>query len=144
MGTQYATLSELTIYGIPAVALGTLSTTQQTDALIAASGRVDSYLRGRYALPLVAWGIEITQAVCKIAAFDLMNLRGYNPASGADRNIADRFSETIIWLRDVQHQAAHPDVTASTPSIPTQQGPSVITSSAVATHSGATAPTRGW
>lgn len=140
----YASRTDLVTYGIPATALGQLSTAQQDAALDAASKRIDSYLRGRYALPLVAWGIEITQAACVIAAYQLMNTRGYNPAAGADVNIADRYHETIAWLEQVQRQAAHPDVTPSPSQTPNMNRPTVISSSAVATGSGRTGTNRGW
>jgi phage gp36-like protein len=144
MVSQYAQLADLVLYGIPVTAIGNLTTAQQTDALIAASAKIDSYLRGRYSLPLLAWGIEITQAACKIAAFDLMNVRGYNPQSGADNNLINRYNETILWLRDIQRQAAHPDVTPTDIQTQLKQGPAVISVSAWATNSGCTNTNRGW
>lgn len=139
----YASRTDLTAYGIPANALGGLTTAQQDAALDAASKRVDSYLRGRYGLPLIAWGVEITQATCVIAAYQLMHTRGYNPASGADVNIENRYHETIAWLEQVQRQAAHPDVTPQ-PAAPTYNRPTVISSSAIATGSSRTGKNRGW
>jgi len=140
----YASVSDLITYGLPATALGALSPAQQNAALESASKVVDSYLRGRYALPLTAWGSEITEATCRIAAYNLLNVRGYNSAAGADENIAARYEQTILWLRDVQRQAAHPDVTPQASQTPNYDQPTVISSSVTSLATGATARNRGW
>jgi phage gp36-like protein len=142
--SSYATLTDLTVYGLPATALGALSSTVQQAALDDASDIVDSYLRGRYVLPLLAWGTEITQAVCRIAAYNLLSVRGYNPASGADENIRNRYTDSITWLSQVQRQAAHPNVTASQDTQNVQQQPNVTSFSVVSLGNGAVAPNRGW
>lgn len=139
----YASSTDLTTYGLPATALGTLSVATIGAALDAASKTVDSYLRGRYALPLVAWGTEITEATAIIAAYSLMNVRGYNPASAADANLFDRYNSKILWLRDVQRQAAHPDVTPAASQSPSHDQPYVISSSVI-DAAGRTATNRGW
>lgn len=146
--TTYATLTDLTLYGIAATALGDpttgpVPTAVRQAALDAASKVVDSFYRGRYPLPLLAWDIETTQATCKIAAWELLNIRGYNPASGADVNIRDRYQDAMGWLNRVQRQAAHPNVTPSAAQVQYTQ-PMVITSSVVDLATGATARNRGW
>lgn len=140
----YASIADLTTYGLPATALGALSVPQQQAEVDAASARVDSYLRGRYALPLVAWGVEITEATCRIAAFNLLSVRGYNPAAGADENIRERYVDAIEWLERVQSKAAHPAITPAADQSPTYNQPFVLSSSVVAVDSGRTAATRGW
>jgi phage gp36-like protein len=144
MPSQYAALGDLTVYGMPATALGNLTTTQQTDALIAASSEMDSYFRGRYSLPFTAWGVEVTECCCKIAAYHLLNIRGYNPASGADVNILNRYTAALMWLREVQRQAAHPDVTPGSGAVPSYNQPLVISYSVIDVQSGARAPSRVW
>lgn len=140
---SYATPTNLITSGLPATALGTLTAAQQQAALDNASAEVDSYLRGRYPLPLQAWGAEITMATCVIAAYNVMNVRGYNPASGADVNLSDRYLNTIAWLRDVQKRAAHPNVTPAYDPAPIYAQPVVISSSVV-DATGRTGPSRGW
>lgn len=142
--SSYASLNDLTTYGLPATALGALSSTVQQNALDEASSMIDSYLRGRYVLPLVAWGTEITQAACRIGAYNLLSVRGYNPAAGADVNIRDRYMDTVTWLGQVQRQAAHPNVTPSADPSNSMQQPQVVSSSVVYVTTGGTAPTRGW
>ena len=144
----YASPADLVVHGLPATALGALTVAQQNAALDAASKIVDSKLRGRYALPLVAWGTEITQATCKIAAYELLNIRGYNPASGADVNVSDRYLAAMHWLDQVQRQAAHPDVTPQPSQTPNFNSPTVISSSMAVTGGLPTgsiaALNRGW
>jgi phage gp36-like protein len=142
--STYASLADLTLYGCPATSLGALSTDQQNAALSSASEVVDSYLRGRFSLPLTAWGVDITEATCRIAAYNLMNIRGYNPASAADVNLLDRYTAAISWLRDVQRQAAHPNVTPQQAATPDWVQPFVYSTSVVDVSTGATAARRGW
>lgn len=141
----YASRSELVLHGLPSSALGSLSTDQQDAALAAASDKIDSYIGGRYALPLSAWGADITAACCRLAVWDLLNVRGFPPQPTAgDEAVRLRAEETIAWLRDVQRSAAHPRVTpAPSPQAPMAR-PRVITSSNVSANSPATATNRGW
>ncbi len=139
----YATPADLTTSGLPATALGSLTPAQQQAALDNASALVDSYLRGRYALPLVAWGVEVTQATCALAAYYALSIRGFNPASGADTLIATRHEQALQWLERVQKRAAHPDVTPAAGNSPTYDQPLVLSSS-VTTQGGRVAATRGW
>jgi phage gp36-like protein len=139
----YCTDGELTTYGAPATAFGTISLAIRDGAREAASRIVDSFLRGRYALPLIAWGTEITETTARIAAYNLLNVRGYNPAAGADTNIRDRYIGAILWLKDVQRRAAHPDVTPATADAQ-HQSPRVLSSSVVGLGSGRVAANRGW
>lgn len=145
---SYASIADLVVYGLPSTALGSLTTDQKQAALDTASGEIDSYLRGRYGLPLATWGVEITKACAVIAAYELMNVRGFNPAAGADSNLELRHQKTLAWLSDVQHQAAHPNVqSAVVPELPpaTQAArPLLISSSTAAVGSGQTAANRGW
>lgn len=139
----YATTADLVTYGMPTTALGQLTTVQQNAALAAASKIVDTYLRGRYALPLVAWGTEITDATCRIAAFNLLSVRGYNSASGADVGLRERYQDALEWLSAVQRRAAHPDVTETAVNADYAQ-PVVLSSSVVSVQTGATRANRGW
>jgi len=140
----YASLADLTIYGLPATALGNLTVQQQQDALDTASDEVDSYLRGRYALPLQDWGVEIRKATCVLAAYELMAVRGYEPGAGADPVLQNRYNETIAWLNKVQRQAAHPNVTPAQNQVPDYNQPTVISSSVIDVFSGRRAANRGW
>lgn len=142
--SAYASLAQLYTYGAPEKSFGQLTDDQKNNELEASSRYVDTFLRGRYSLPLIAWGVEITEATCKVAAYNLMNVRGYNPASGADANLQLRYQETVNWLRLIQKQQAHPDVTPQPDNTPNYNQPTVISSSVVDLATGATATNRGW
>jgi phage gp36-like protein len=146
--TAYGSVTDLTTVGLPSTALGQLTTLQKETALETASREVDTYLRGRYLLPLTAWGSEITKATCVLAAYALMAVRGFNPQSGADVILSDRYNATIKWLTLVQKQQAHPDVTPTQASSATHIQPTLITSSVVNVATGAAGtasrPNRGW
>jgi len=132
--SQYANVAQFFVYGLPPTARGGLTDDQINAALVSASATMDSKFRGRYAMPLTAWGAEVSKYCCWLAAFELLSgVRGYNPAAGADVNIVDRYNQALIWLNDVQRQAAHPDVSPSVDQTPEYFQPTVTTS-----------PQRGW
>jgi phage gp36-like protein len=109
--SSYATITDLQRYGLPPEAVQGISDPTLQAELDAASTLADSYLRGRYALPLVTYDVELTMNVCWLAAFNIMAARGYNPETGADSIYLDRFNRATQWLRDVQRQQIHPNVT---------------------------------
>lgn len=112
--SQYATIAELYLYGAPSTVFGGLASTVLDDALQAASGRVDSALRTHRAnsqLPMTAWGADVRQAVCKIAAYEVLSVRGFNPAAGSDANIRMRYDDAERWIRGIARGEIHLDVT---------------------------------
>ena len=113
----YATRDDLFRLGLPEGALRGVSLSAIEDALKAASRLADSYLRARYVLPLTAWDEALTRAVAAIAAYDLMAVRGYDPARGADEVLRLRYEDAIRWLERVAAGAVSPDVEDSTPDV---------------------------
>lgn len=143
MSNPYSTTTDLVAVGLPATALGSLTPTQQQDALDGAAGIVDSHLRGRYTLPLVApIPPEITEVTCVIAAWRLMQVRGFNPASPDYVAFRDRYLDAMTWLGKVQRQAAHPAVNESSGG--NTQQPTVISSSVAFLNTGSSLSNRGW
>jgi phage gp36-like protein len=100
-GTQYATTNDLANLGLIGGVLTGISTPTQQAALIAASAIVDAKIQSKFILPLLQWGFDLVRAVCIIAAYDLLVGKGYNPATGADPNIRQRYLDTIEWLDEV-------------------------------------------
>lgn len=143
--SNYATIAELYALGsAPEIAYGDLDDPTKLAALQAASEIVDDHIRARYSLPLIAWGFSITEATCKIAAYNLLSDRGYNPGAGADVNIRDRYVDAMAFLERVQKQQAHPNVTPQPNDTPDYQQPFVSSFSVIDTATGRTAPNRGW
>ncbi len=139
----YATLADLTTTGLPATALGALTSAQQQGALDDASAEMDGYFAGRYALPLSSWDVSVTKVCLKIAVWNLLKTRGFNPASGADSTIRMDYDDALDWLNRVQRKALHPPVTPAAGQSPTYDQPFVISSS-VTTMDGRVCANRGW
>ncbi|UAW08051.1 hypothetical protein [Myxococcus phage Mx4 ts27htf-1hrm-1] len=115
---RYASLQDLYSLGVPQAALeGEASPEEQEQGLEAACDLVDSYLSGRFVLPLTAHGRDLTRAAAIIAAYDLMTGRGYNPANQGDDStqLDKRYEATIEWLRDIAKGIVKPVVTDSSP-----------------------------
>ena len=143
---SYATSNDLTTVGLPVNALATITTAQIESALQNASDRADAAFRARYgnqAVPLQQWDSTIVQAVAKMAAFELMVVRGLKPG-GPDWDLFQyRNQEALDYLDRVQRQQAHPLVTlAGNASAPLQ--PNLKSSSVVNVMNGASSQKRGW
>lgn len=114
----YCTVQDVAQY-MPAPVLALTSTLQQQQACEDASSEADSYLRGRYQLPLLAWGPDVTRYTAWIACYLLQTLIGFAPQAGADQLIRERYYQSVGWpdragtgwFPGIQRQAIHPDVT---------------------------------
>lgn len=142
--TPYVVRAQLPQYWSAAAFNGTTSS-QQDQACIDATSEVDSYLRGRYQMPLLSWGADLVKYTAWIAIYQLLTgARGMGQAAGQDQTILLRYYEAVGnpnvpgsmgWLQKVQRQSIHPDITATVPpqQDPTFGLPQVFTS-----------PQRGW
>jgi phage gp36-like protein len=113
MATAYATRADLANLGLPAGALTGVSTAQQDAALAAAASKADGYLQDRFTLPLTAWGDDLKEAVCHVAAWTLLSSRGFNPEQGGDASVRTRFEDAIRWLEKIAAGTVTPVVTDS-------------------------------
>ncbi len=113
----YATVEDLVQYGLSAGTLdGDLTPAQQMAALDAASAYADGYLRSQYTLPLIApFPPDLVEAVCKIAAYNVLSVRGLNPEPGGDQNYRDRYKDAIAWLQQVGMGHISPSILDSSP-----------------------------
>lgn len=98
--TRYASTTDLARLGLPSAALTGVSTATQEAALDAASALADGYIGSRKALPLSAWGDDLRGVVARLAAYDLMVTRGYDPQAGRDDQLRLRNEDSLRWLRD--------------------------------------------
>ncbi len=116
----YATISDLTTHGASAATFGSLSTPQKQGAINAACAEADGYLRARYPraeLPLAApHDPSLVQAVIKIATFECLRIRGFNPNAGSDAVIMEAATVARSWLRQLARGETSlviaPDVTS--------------------------------
>ncbi len=144
MSNPYLSPPDLTNYGVTAVALSPLTTTQQQDQCDSAAGVVDNHLRGRYALPLTPPAPpEIIEATAAIAIWRLMQIRGLNPASPDYVLFRDRYLDAMSYLGKIQRQALHLNAAVASQTGNNQQ-PLVSSQSLTGMWDGTTAPNRGW
>lgn len=141
-GAPYCVPADLVAY-IPPPTLARTTTDIQMQACVNATEEADSYLRGRYALPLTAWGNDVRRYTAWIAVYLIVQQIGFRPGAGADENIVKNYYRAVGdpmvpgsgWFPGIQRQAIHPDVTPSVPpgQDPVRDLPQV-----------STAPMRGW
>lgn len=124
MGSQYCTPSDIGDYALNAIALSTIPNGVQVAACAAASEQLDSFFRGRYPLPLLTWGTDVTMMAAYVAAKLALENRGTRPMQGADDTVERNYDRAIAWAKGVQRQTVHPDVTFSQPA-PTYTLPQV-------------------
>ncbi len=96
----YATRSDLETFGVSAESWD--ETKEDAEAYLdAASDLADSYLRLHYQIPFPPpVPTMLKQAVCKIAAYEILSHRGYNPEGDAGQ-LLTRYKQAIDWLKDV-------------------------------------------
>ena len=126
----YATVSDLTTYALPSVAVASLPAPLLQAQLDAASAMADGHLRARYSLPLIApYPLDLVINVCWFAAYSIMALRGYNQDAGADIQIRQRYDDAREWFAAVERQRLHPAVIETPRAGPAYQFPQVATGS---------------
>jgi hypothetical protein len=127
-GAPYVEYTQLSQY-IPLATLNIATVAEQQQACLDATEEADSYIRGRFQLPLLAWGNDVTRYTAYIAIYLLaMGPIGMAPQAGADSNITTNYYRAVGWpdrpgtgwFPGIQRQAIQPDVT---PSIPVGQDP---------------------
>lgn len=131
--SQYASRSDLEGLGLPRTALKNVENGTIDDILIAASGFVDSHLRGRYSLPLQnPFPPEIATATVDIGALRVLRRRGYNPDE-FDESWKEAHDAAVTWLKDVAAGRVHLAIAADATPTTSEGAPRVQTQ-----------PARGW
>lgn len=125
-GAPYVLYTQLGQYG-PAAVLNLATVAQQQQACLDATEMADSHIRGRYQLPLLAWGSDITRNTAAIAWYLLMDGPiGWAAQAGSDRNTRSAFARAMGgpdpdnpgyihpgFFPGIQRQNIQPDVTPS-------------------------------
>jgi len=127
--TAYATRTDLYRLGVAEGALAGVPADAQDQALEDNSRLADSYCRSRHTTPFASpYPREIVRAVCVMAAWDLLAVRGYNPEAGGD-SLMQRAEKAVLWLRDIGSGKAQLDYQAdATPAV--QEAAPLISSDA--------------
>ena len=116
--TAYATAGEFDVHGIrPEARPAAVSAGDISSAIEAASKKADSYLRNRFPVPLASWGLDLTQAICAMAAYELVaSLLLFQPEASSNQVLVSRNDAALRWLKQVADGLATPDgVTSSAP-----------------------------
>jgi len=95
-GEPYCTREDLAKY-LPAATLAQASTDVQDQACIDASEEADSYMRGRYTLPLLEWGSDVRKYTAWMACYLVMTQIGFNPTANSDSLIVQRYYQSVGW-----------------------------------------------
>lgn len=116
--SQYATIADLALYGLPAAGLpATVSPDTKTAWLVSASALADSYLGSRFRLPLLVWGTDLTAAVAAIAICDLVSSQvGFNPDQEQGLQLNQRRKDAVRWFEQIA--AGHATPTGVTDTVP--------------------------
>ncbi len=127
MSQSLATLADLaTLPGIPVAAIAGISDPDKQSALDAASAYALGKIGNRYKRPIVSWESDLTHAVCKIAVYDLLVARGYNPGAGSDVNVRMRRDDADAWLTSVARQEISPDIVGAASQSPGFDAPRIL------------------
>lgn len=110
---EYCTDEDLVSYGIRAEALRGIDPEELQRKRVAASAKIDSYLRARYKLPLLRWGTDLSETCAKLTVYMALMGRGFNAARPGDELIRTNYEDAIKTLEGIQAQRIHPDVTDS-------------------------------
>jgi len=133
--TQYAQPSDLTAFGVSSDALDAMDPADVVRSLQGSSAVIDSAMRSRYKLPFTRVGLDIARCCCILSVYDLLVVRGYNPAAGADENLLLRVQQERSWLKQIAAGLMTPDLDDSS------GDPTQTTGTRAKVMS---APSRGW
>jgi phage gp36-like protein len=121
---RYATVDDLDVSGIPKSAFGHLSPSIQIQAILDnASAFADTFIGCKYTLPLagptstppVPYDPALVDAVCQIAVYRAMRLRGYKPDAPGDVSFRMGFEDAYAWLTRVANGQARLAVVQANP-----------------------------
>ena len=128
----YATIDDLTHFGVNPDAHEHADITALEAALDAASSEADSYLSKVYTLPVTSWGAALRMHVSAMAAYNVIATRGFDP-SGVDGVLEKRRQDALDWLKMLATGViSDPSIEDSTPGV-VEGGAAVVSQ-----------PKRGW
>lgn len=113
---RYATIDDFTTSGLPNGALAAIDKQTWQKALDRASAYANSFIGDKYALPLVSpYDPALVDAVCQVAAWRLLCLRGFNPNNPGDQVVRQGWEDATAWLTRVANGQASITVVQAVP-----------------------------
>lgn len=110
---RYATTEDLLVYGLPEAALEDVDVAVIERALHGASDTAKFYIRGQYTLPLQTINEALIEKTSWLAAYSIMNHRGYAPDAGSDNVFEKRYNAAIAWFKDIAAGRGDPGFSGS-------------------------------
>ncbi len=116
MGTLYCTTNEFKSRAIPGSAVANSPDAQITPYLERASRVIDGYIPQEVCLtPLTQWDEAVTGLTADLATYYYVTERlGFDPNSGSDVTIKDRYDRALLTLRDVAQRIIRLNVVGTT------------------------------
>ena len=125
---RYATPADLEVSGIPLASLSSIDKTVQQRMLDRVSSEIDLSLRDQITLPIVgAVDPILTDICCRIGAWRLLALRGFDPDSDGDKVVRQLERDAQVLLKEIANgqkkiavthtapESLQPDVASNTP-----------------------------
>ncbi len=113
--SSYAKPTDLVVHGAPAAMIADKAPEELQAALDAASTYADGFLRNRFTLPIVTPSVDLVMAVCQLAAWNLLRVRGFSPEDQTGQAIRMGFDDAMSWLKRVADGTTTPALTDSSP-----------------------------
>jgi phage gp36-like protein len=104
------TRDELKALAAPNKSLDSVSTADQDDACLAASGVAYSYLRQRFEPPYTSVGKDVKMHTAWIATYFLLGHKNTSPAYTGDQYTL-RYNAAIKWFTDCSRGTVTPELT---------------------------------
>ncbi len=116
-GVQYASIEDFNDAGLPNGALASLDRTTINRALVRASALANTFLGDKFTLGLGGppYDASLVDAVCQIAAWNLLRLRGFNPDNAGDQVVRQGYLDAEKLLTRIANGQAYLNVQQGTP-----------------------------
>ncbi len=103
--SQYATIADLEVYGLPSAVVASLGVPALNKFLQRASGLVDERISSQLSLPIApdalgGYPSGLVIATCHIAAYLILRFIGFNPENG-DETVRDDYRDALKWASEV-------------------------------------------
>lgn len=102
-----ATPDDVAMFAFPAKAFEALDPNTLASSCLAATEEAATYLAGRFTFPLLAWGQDIVMHVAKMAGYQIMVRRGFQP-QGSDELIVKGRDDAIAYFRMISKNEIYP------------------------------------
>ncbi len=102
-----ATPDDVAVFAFPAKAFESIDSTTLASSCLAATEEAATYLAGRFTFPLLSWGQDIVMHVAKMAGYQIMVRRGFQP-QGADELIVKGRDDAVVYFKMISKNELYP------------------------------------